>query len=422
MLKSSLSLLLLWVCWLPFSRCQSPPRPAKITLVASDSVRFSFLNKAENRLENSPFLDPVFQKMWEQRVKTGQKISIVHIGDSHILGDFLTRFMRERLQKEFGNAGRGLIFPYRQAGTNCPDDYIFEGKGGWSANDLNTQKDDVPVGLAGFSLTSNSPDGSLRLRLRTDSSDIMRLSKITIFHPNTEAAFDFEITDNDHPEAEKAMPVIDGDWFTSYYFDNPTGELTIKNVRKSPAQKSCRIDGICIENELSGIIYHAIGVNGARIDHFLNARFFTKQVADLNPDLIIISLGTNEAQNDDLSEIGIKKQLVELVGKFRESCGSPAFLLTTPADSYLRGKGFNPHMARISRGIVEAAKEVGVGYWDLFELAGGQNSAQNWRNAGLFSRDSVHYSQEGYRVQGRLFFQAMMQGYNEFVSNNSINK
>ena len=422
MLKSSVALLLLWVCWLPFSGCQSPPRPAKITLTAADSARFSFIKMEENRIENSPFLDPVFQKMWEQRVKTGQKISIVHIGDSHILGDFLTRFVRERLQKEFGNAGRGLIFPYRQAGTNGPSDYVFEGKGGWSANDLNTAKNDVPVGVAGFSVASTNADGSLRLILRTDSSDIGRLSKLTIFHPNTETAFDFEITDNDHPEAEKAMPVIDGDWFTSYYFDNPTGELTIKNLRKSPGQKSCRIDGICIENELSGIIYHAIGVNGARIEHFTNAKFFSKQVADLNPDLIIISLGTNEGQNDDLSENDIKKQVVELVEKLRESCGSPAFLLTTPADSYLRGKGFNPHMARISRGIVAAAKESGAGYWDLFEVTGGQNSSQKWRNAGLFTRDSVHYTREGYQVQGKLFFQAMMNGYNEFVNNNSINK
>ncbi len=414
---ASLTLLLLAV-WLPFSQCQNLPRPPEVALTAADSVRHSFVNLDANLLQNTAGLEPFFKKLYAQRTRGGQKISIVHIGDSHILGDFLTRVVRSRLQEEFGNAGRGLVFPYRAAGSHGPDDYVFEKTGSWSGEDLNTLKSGVDIGVSGFSLATASPTASLKLRLKTDSTDLGRLSKITIFHPNADHSFSFEITDDEHPQAEKAMPVIDGDWMTSYYFDRPTNELSIRPVRLNSSRKTARIDGISIENELSGVVYHVIGVNGARFWNYTNARDFAREVADLAPDLVILSMGTNEAQASDITSGLVKKQAADLVKVLSETCGNPPVLLTTPADSYLRGKGFNPYMARVSNGIRELAGEGGHAYWDLFSITGGENSAQNWRSAGLFSRDSVHYSREGYAVQGRLFFTALMQEYNSYVWRN----
>jgi lysophospholipase L1-like esterase len=397
------------------SECQNLPRPAEVEITVRDSARFNFVRNEQNIIQNSEVLTPFFKKMLEQRLRGGQKISIVHIGDSHVLGDFLTQLVRNRLQDEFGNAGRGLIFPYRAAGSNGPRDFGFESRGGWSGDDLNTVKENVPIGVAGFSLSTANLSASLTLRLKTDTSDLGRLSKITIFHPNTPTAFDFEISDLENPKAENAMPVIDGQFMTSFYFDKPTNEVTIRPRKGDLSQKNVRIDGISIENELSGVLYHAIGVNGARFWNYANARDFAREIADLNPDLIIFSLGTNEAQSPDISPNSMKKQITTAVDAIRETCGNPPILLTTPADSYLRGQGFNPYMPRVRNGIIDFANEKHAAYWDLFDITGGENSAQNWRSAGLFSRDSVHYSGDGYRVQGKLLFSAMMAGYNDFV-------
>mgnify|MGYP006210915005 CR=1 FL=1 len=72
----------------------------------------------DNSLYNAKVLKPFFEKLkLLQSTKTG-KINIVHIGDSHIQADLMTNFIRKKLQEEFGNAGRGFIFPYSLARTN----------------------------------------------------------------------------------------------------------------------------------------------------------------------------------------------------------------------------------------------------------------------------------------------------------------
>ncbi len=398
-----------------FLNCEAQPRPAFVELTEADEPRCSFAKKEEMMLQNAAALEPFFEKLRAQRTQADRKVTVVHIGDSHILGNFLTRVVRERMQEEFGNAGRGLLFPYKLAGSNGPTDYEMTGKGAWRGDDANVVRENVPIGAAGFSLTSNSADAELKLRLKTDSANIARFTKITVFHPNDEASFDFEITDLERPENPKAMPVIDGAFLTSYYLDRATGWVSIKNSKNAPTQKSARIDGISIENELSGIVYHSIGVNGARFWHFENARDFARGIGELAPDLIILSCGTNEAQDSKMSAQVIKKQVGDLVKKLKNECGSPVFLLTTPADSYLRGKGFNPNMAEIRQGIVDFSMENGHAFWDLYDITGGKNSAERWKNAGLMSHDSVHYSRDGYAEQGRMLFWSMMKSYNDFV-------
>ncbi len=103
-------------------------------------------------------------------------------------------------------------------------------------------------------------------------------------------------------------------------------------------------------------------------------------------------------------------------GVLEKSPGS-FILLTTPADSYLRGKGFNPNLADVSNVIRQFAHDKGFALWDLYKFTGGQNSAVNWKSKGLMSSDSVHYSKAGYAVQGKLLYQSLVKAYNGYVLN-----
>src|SRR5687768_7349147 len=66
---------------------------------------------ADNLIGNANHLDDFFESLSELKTKNDRKISILHIGDSHIQGDYLTQPTRKNLQQHFGNAGRGLIVP-----------------------------------------------------------------------------------------------------------------------------------------------------------------------------------------------------------------------------------------------------------------------------------------------------------------------
>ena len=147
---------------------------------------------------------------------------------------------------------------------------------------------------------------------------------------------------------------------------------------------------------------------------FARARHFAKEVADLEPDLVILSFGTNESQG--ATEPSYMRKTMELLtSQILASNPSARIMLTTPADSYLRGKGVNPHMAETSNVILKFAKEKGFALWDLFLFSGGENSSLHWKSHNLMTSDSVHYTKTGYALQGKLLYQSLMKGYNGFV-------
>ncbi len=397
-------------------QCQSQFRPPQVQILDMDTVGkgYSFIRQEANELENRDYLEPVFQKLFTQRTQGGKKISVVHIGDSHILGDFLTREVRERLQREFGDAGRGLIFPYKLAHSNGAKDFLVETNTKWSG--ANCQRDLSPetnFGAAGFKLTTTNPDAALTFRLRdTATSESRFFTKVTVFQRKN--ALEYELTVRDETSNQEAQLFIEDDYARSYYFDRPVGSVTIAAKKSSPQQKTLTLDGISLENELSGVVYHTIGVNGAKFMDFARAKYFARQVADLEPDLVILSFGTNESQGSTEPKY-MRHTMETLTSQILESCPSTRILITTPADSYLRGRGLNPHMAETSKMIREFTLEKGFALWDLYEFSGGKNSSTFWKSHHLMTSDSVHYTKYGYALQGKLFYQSLMKGYNGFV-------
>lgn len=397
-------------------QCQSQFRPPQVQVLDADTVGagYSFIQQEENELEHSEYLAPVFQKLLTQRTQGGKKITIVHIGDSHILGNFLTQEVRNRMQREFGDAGRGLLFPYKLAQSNGAKDFLAETNCRWSG--ANCQRDLSPetnFGAAGFKLTTLSPNAELTFRLRDTATSESRLfTKVTVFQRKTALEYDLEVRDEHSKQV--AQLFIEDDYARSYYFDRPVGSVTLAAKKTAPQQKTLTLDGISIENELSGVLYHSIGVNGAKYMDFARAKYFARQVADLEPDLVILSFGTNESQGN--TEAGYMRKTMELLtNQILESSPSARILLTTPADSYLRGKGVNPHMAETSEAIRKFAHEKGFALWDLYRFSGGENSSLLWKSHNLMTSDSVHYTKSGYALQGKLLYQSLVKGYNNFV-------
>ena len=397
-------------------QCQSQFRPPQVEITDRDTVNYEFLRQEENQIENAAYLEPLFRKLYEQRVKGGKKISIVHIGDSHILGNFLTREVRARLQSEFGDAGRGLLFPYRLAGSNGPKDFLVETNTRWiGSNCQRILTPETPFGVSGFSVQTTNLNAELTFRLRdTATSETRNFTKVTVFQHKTGYEYDVEVLDE--VSGQKAELFVEDQFARSFYFDRPVSQATVRARKLTSQQKRLTIDGVALENELSGVTYHSIGVNGAKYQDFVRAKYFSRQVAELSPDLIILSFGTNEAQGK--TDTGFMRKSIEnLVESLHEQAPGALILLTTPADSYLRsGRSFNPNLPEMSAVIRGFARDKGYALWDLHQFSGGPNSAQDWKSNGLMSSDSVHYSKAGYAAQGKLLYQSLIKGYNGYVS------
>lgn len=186
-----------------------------------------------------------------------------------------------------------------------------------------------------------------------------------------------------------------------------------------PDTISYRTGGLAHETGAPGIVYHILGVNGAT-----NATFATeekvKEVAALNPDLIILSFGTNEAHSRRYVAPAHRMQLEHLLMMLKEACPDAVFLFTTPPGAYVgrrRSRAVNPRTVTVARVIREYAEAHRMAVWDMYTIIGGKTDAcKNWTKHHLLRADGIHFTSEGYRLQGNLLHQALIKAYNEYVA------
>ena len=57
------------------------------------------------------------------------------------------------------------------------------------------------------------------------------------------------------------------------------------------------------------------------------------------------------------------------------------------------------------------ARKYNGGLYDLFKIMGGLKSMAQWQEMGLARRDKVHFTQDGYEIIGKMFFDAFLEYY-----------
>lgn len=178
--------------------------------------------------------------------------------------------------------------------------------------------------------------------------------------------------------------------------------------------------GIARETGSSGVVYHILGVNGATCQSFSTPEHI-RQIADLHPDLVILSFGTNEAHGRRYNASEHTAAMNYLIEELKASCPDVAFLMTTPPGAYVRngrrGKIINPRTPLVVENELKFAREHGIAIWDMYDIVGGKERAcLNWNAAKMYQRDKIHFTHEGYTLQGLLLHEAFIKAYNHYVA------
>lgn len=178
--------------------------------------------------------------------------------------------------------------------------------------------------------------------------------------------------------------------------------------------------GIARETGSNGVVYHILGVNGATCQSFSTPEHI-RQIADLHPDLVILSFGTNEAHGRRYNASEHTAAMNYLIEELKVSCPDVAFLMTTPPGAYVRngrrGKIINPRTPLVVENELKFAREHGIAIWDMYDIVGGkQRACLNWNAAKMYQRDKIHFTHEGYTLQGLLLHEAFIKAYNHYVA------
>jgi len=402
--------------------CASPAHAQAQRQLDSLQARYPFLHTSANHIENATIgLQRFYQRLrlpgQQPAVLPGSRVSVVHIGDSHLKADEFSGRVRQELQRTYGSAGRGLVFPLGVAATNgSPTVRTGATSGKWRSKRVISARPDstLPVGLSGISLATADSGAAFTVRIPLRYWADYQFNFLTLLRQPGPAAFDWQVLEP-HGRLLGTVPGAGRRVADSLPLDSLRSRVELRATRRRPQQTNAVLYGLLLENGRPGVLYHTIGVNGAAVRHYNRAPLFFEQMPLLQPDLFIISLGTNDAFHaSDFEPARFAAQLDTLVSGLRRRCPEAEVLLTAPADSYRARRYHNPDLARLAAVLRAYAQAHDLAYWDLSAVQGGYGSMRQWRAAGLAQADLVHFTHDGYALQGLLLYLALQDGLSAF--------
>lgn len=241
------------------------------------------------------------------------------------------------------------------------------------------------------------------------------IEKIAIEEPDTNdvASVEYEIVTKE-VTTKKFVPLnqIVNSMSHDYFDFTPMDKIFIV---PNANYENFALNGISLENTQAGVVYSAIGVNGAKCSDFNKYEMFYQQLPALEPNLFVISFGTNESFDKLENDVFIER-LNELIDKIRLFNYEAEILVTTPQPSQFGRKYKNHLVEQYAKSIIDQAEIKNYAVWDMYnDLGGAKNVNSNYRN-GLISSDKVHYTYKGYKKQADDFFEALMQSYEFYKS------
>ena len=455
--------------------CQSQEADSSYVEIDSISIDSIAIFETEIALINPDALICFYEKL--AQIKTldltsqNQKINFVHIGDSHIQADLMTNVVRKRLQKEYGNGGRGLVFPYNLAKTNGPWDVRFSSNGSFNSfrnvKPLSTEN----IGLTGILLQTKKDDFAIELNAKEQdnyftrikiltpdnagSFDLATAKKTIVFESQVPKTITHKIKSGDvlgaiadkynislsalkranglksnNIRAGKTLKIptnekqnrsisrsefipldIQNDAFSHFY----ESENVLDKIYLIPNkdENTFELNGIVLENNKNGILYHNSGVNGAKFSDYNKYPLFFEQLKALHPDVLVLSFGTNESFDHMKAEDFIA-QLDLFISNARKENPIVEIIVATPPPSLFKRKYPNTFVADYSKKIIELAYSRRVAVWDLYSDMGGLYGVNHNAKAGLVGGDKVHYTKAGYEKQGNLLAKAIIEAYEKF--------
>jgi lysophospholipase L1-like esterase len=327
-----------------------------------------------------------------------QKITILHIGDSHIQGGIFSNHLRDLFTGINLKAGRGMTFPYNLTKTYGPADIKFFTNTKWTAIKC-SRNNPFKTGIAGYEL--NSRDSVMDITIKTNCPNYC--NKIKIYH--NAVSFNTEC----NLQMQTALHTInDSIFFTEYSFKDYVDSVRFIFKRTDRKPTNFQLFMVNLENTSDDFVYNSLGVNGITFDRYLREIDYLTWVKHIHPDCIIISMGTNDAFPGNIAPMKFRNSVNNLISDISRVMPNSPIIITSPND-HLRNQKILNNSIPITRDILkDVARENGCLFWDFYEIMGGIGSSRDWYSKGWMHKDMVHLSKEGYKQQARLFFNSFI--------------
>ena len=329
-------------------------------------------------------------------------VRITHLGDSHVAADMWTGPLRTALQTRFGDGGRGFVLAGRAWRSYVQAGVRTDSPGRWRVDGLRGGIDDGLWAPGGCSLATSDPAATSRIEAATPFTDV----EVHFVRQPAGGCFGLRAD-----ERSLGRVSTRGPWLSSgaRRISVPDGATTL-SVRPLGGGET-RLLGVSLLSGRSGVVYDALGTNGAKVSHLLrpDVDVVGGLLERFAPSLVVLSFGANELYDDHLDRDRYATNLARALTRVRRAAPGSC-LLTGPPDM-LRERRPPPLSAALRETQRALAAAHGCAFWDAQAAMGGPGSIRRWKRAGRARGDFVHLTRDGYGALADALFSALMTAY-----------
>ena len=376
---------------------------------------------------------------------------ILHIGDSHTSADFLTGELRRRLQARYGRGGTGYMTAgHPHIGVRSSTVKITA-SAGWTYKSL--QRPDARPGefwLSGYDAIATLPGETMSFA--SEQPLTFDMIEIEAIGQPGGGSIDIKLDGNVATHYDLAAARIEPVVIRLLPERGPTDKLReISITTTGPGTVS--LASVSIYNNRSGVTYNSVGYVGAQASllNKMSEKLFADDLARINPQIVVLSFGTNEASNEHLDIAQYSKGYERVLGKIKAALPAAAIVLIGPpdfnelpascpkdkvAEAVCRRAPAAPgvasnaaepaatalasaaecawhtpaKLAQVRDAQRDIAKRQGLVYWNWASIMPNECGAHQWFTASppLMSRDHVHFTSEGYKKSAEQFLNTLI--------------
>jgi lysophospholipase L1-like esterase len=351
----------------------------------------------------------------------GAVTRILHYGDSVITADLISGTMRRLEQGMFGDAGHGFILLANPWEWYFHNDVSHGASDGWAESRITGPLvSDGDYGLGGVSFHTEDR-ASAWFGTKSEGDYGRSVSRFDVYYLEQPLGGDVSLQVTDRaPEKLSTRGPKKASRVHSVDVPDGPGRLSIHTW----GDGDVRMFGVALERDVPGVVYDALGANGARIRLWdaMNAQHWADQVALRKPGLIILQYGTNESEDDDFRRETYEAALERTLAKVQKAAAGASILIVSPLDRAEKGEGGKLHTKPVILQLVDAQKKAaaahGIAFWNTFEAMGGEGSMAKWVHdkPQLGGWDFTHPTPLGAEKIAGLLFHALNAGYATWAS------
>jgi lysophospholipase L1-like esterase len=270
---------------------------------------------------------------------------------------------------------------------------------------------DGMYGLGGVTFTGQ-PGASAWFSTSERTSYGRKVSRFDVYYLETETGGEVEVKVASANLNERFSTKGEGKVSRVKSFTVPDGEakLQLKVVSGTP-----RLFGVALERDVPGVVYDAIGINGARAELWsgMSSAHWGEQMQLRKPSLVVLQFGTNESEAPGIAG-NYEATLKAVIDKIKAASPNTSILIVAPLDRAENTEGgmrTKPVIKKLVAAQRNVAKDTGVAFWNTFEAMGGEGSMATWVKKGLAGSDLTHPSPQGAEIIGDLLFKSLAAGF-----------